>query len=61
MAQKTPEEFEVGDVIQNDARTPYSGSAMMSVTDLGDGRTQVEFLNGEVVQFFNGVQHIMKE
>jgi hypothetical protein len=58
---KKPEEFEVGDVIKDVTTTPYSGSAMIRVTDMGDGRTEVGFANGEIVQFYNGVLHIMKE
>jgi len=58
---KKPEEFEVGDVIKNVPGTPYSGSPITSVDDMGDGRTNVWFENGEEVQFFNGIYHEMKE
>lgn len=60
MLVKTPQEFIVGDVIANVPGTPYSGSPITKVEGMGDGRTQVSFQNGEVVEFFNGIQHIMK-
>lgn len=61
MASKTPEEFQVGDTIAQNPNTRYSGSEITSVRDMQDGRTEVTFRNLEIVQFFNGVQHEMKE
>lgn len=58
---KMPQEFQVGDVIKNERGTPYSGSPITSVAGIGQGRTQVHFENGEIVEFFNGVQHQMEE
>lgn len=61
MGTKEPQQFEVGDVIKNNANTPYSGSPITKVTDLRDGRTQALFKNGEIVEFFNEVPHEMQE
>ena len=61
MAAKDPQEFEIGDVIKNSPYTPYSGSPIVKVEGMGEGQTQVTFRNGEVVEFFNGVQHEMQE
>lgn len=59
--EKDPQQFAVGDVIKNVSTTPYSGSKITKVEGMGDGRTQVTFNNGELVEFFNGVQHEMQE
>lgn len=61
MGVKDPQQFEVGDIIKNVPGTPYSGSKITQVEGMGDGRTQVAFANGELVEFFNGIQHEMKE
>ena len=61
MTLKTPEEFQVGDVIKNQPTNPYSGSPIVSVTGHGNHQTQVTFENGEIVEFFNGIQHEMQE
>lgn len=61
MATKKPEEFVPGDVIKNVSTTSYSGSAVASTKDLKDGRTQVSFANFEIVEFFNGIEHEMRE
>lgn len=58
---KDPATFVVGDIIKNVPGTPYSGSPIISVEGIGSGQTQVAFQNGEIVEFFNGVQHEMKE
>lgn len=58
---KTPQEFLVGDTIKHTPGTPYSGSLITNVEGMGEGRTQVTFENGELVEFFNGIQHEMKE
>lgn len=61
MAVKDPQQFEVGDTIKNVPGTPYSGSKIVEVEGMGDGRTQVAFENGELVEFYNGIQHEMQE
>ena len=62
MVSKDPAQFVVGDVIDPKfADTPYSGSPIIKVEGMGDGRTQVHFKNGELVEFFNGVQHEIQE
>lgn len=61
MARKIPQEFQVGDTIKNQAGTPYSGSPITSVEGIGNGQTQVSFENGEIVEFFNGIEHEMQE
>lgn len=62
MVLKDPGQFQVGDVISSKfAETPYSGSPIIKVEGMGDGRTQVRFKNGELVEFFNGVQHEIED
>jgi len=61
MGAKDPQQFAVGDVIKSTPGTPYSGSKITTVDGMGDGRTQVGFANGEIVEFYNGIQHEMKE
>lgn len=61
MGSKVPEQFKTGDVISNVRTTPYSGSPIIKAEDMGDERTQVTFENGEVVEFFNGIDHEMQE
>lgn len=61
MATKDPRDFNLGDVIKNSSGTPYSGSPVVAVKALADAQTQVTFENGEVVEFFNGVQHELEE
>lgn len=54
---KTPQEFVVGETIRNSRGTPYSGAPIVKVEGIGDGVTQVTFNNGEIVEFYNGIQH----
>lgn len=61
MATKDPTDFEIGDVIKNSPGTPYSGSPITLVEPMEGGQTEVHFENGEVVHFFNGILHEMKE
>lgn len=61
MGQKLPEHFVEGDIIMPAKRLLYTGSPVTKVSNMGDGRTQVYFENGEIVEFFNGVLHEMKE
>ena len=61
MAAKTPEQFVKGDIIMPAHRLLYTGSPVANVNNMGDGRTQVTFENGEIVEFFNGVLHEMTE
>lgn len=64
MAQdKIPEEFQVGDVIHEARKTPYSGSPMTKVENspFNQNQTRVYFENGEIVDFYNGVPHQMQE
>ena len=61
MATKDPQQFQPGDIIKNVSTTPYSGSKITKVEGIGEGQTQVTFENGEIVEFFNGVQHEMQE
>ena len=61
MATKAPETFVPGDVIENVSTTPYSGSQITEVEELDDKRIRVWFANGEIVEFYNGIQHEMRE
>lgn len=61
MSLKIPQEFKVGDTIKDTAGTPYSGSPITKLEGMGRGQTQVTFENGEIVEFFDGIQHQMEE
>ena len=61
MATKSPEQFEVGDILARNDRTPYSNSPVVSVEKYNSNQTKVAFQNGEVVEFFNGIQFELKE
>jgi len=57
---KTPEEFEIGDVIKHQPGTRYSGSPITALEYLGVTQVRVTFENGEIVEFFRGIKHEMQ-
>jgi hypothetical protein len=59
--EKTPEQFQLGDILVHNPGVPYTGSAVTSVKPFGPFQTQVEFANGEIVEFFNGIQHQVQD
>jgi hypothetical protein len=61
MSVKQPENFVPGDIIENVSTTPYSGSTILQTKSTGDTLTTVWFRNGEIVEFYNGIQHEMRE
>lgn len=58
---KTPQEFQVGDVLTKTPGAPNSGSPITKVEGMGDNQTQVSFANGLIVEFYNGYQHEIQE
>lgn len=58
---KTPEQFQPGDILVHNPGVPYTGSPVVSVEGFGQHQTQVVFANGEIVEFFNGIQHQVQD
>lgn len=59
--EKTPEQFQPGDILVHSPGVPYTGSPVVSAQWYGPHKTQVTFENGEIVEFFNGIQHQVQD